>query len=76
MGFAATGKPNCALLNVVFQLVNVTWLRTFWASIRTSMAIRSRSGKLRAKDAPSVNWLGPVMEFRPALPHCPGAGRR
>jgi hypothetical protein len=34
---AFLGKPNCALLTMVFQLLNVTWFKTFVASTRKSM---------------------------------------
>ncbi len=51
MGFAdvALSKPNCALLTIVFQLVNVTWLSALVASMRMSPLRRSLKRKVRVQ---------------------------
>ena len=75
MALAAVGNPNCALLIVVFQLVNVTWLRTLVESIRKSRLKRRPTRNVRAIEAFSVNCAGPVIESLPAFPHWPGERR-
>src|SRR5262245_51878531 len=45
-----------------------------FASTRRSMLTRSFTRNVRVSDAFSENCPGPVMVFRPALPHWPGAG--
>ena len=76
IGLAVTGRPNCALVTMVFQLGKVTWFSALVASSRRSALIRSLRRKVRASEAFSENCAGPVMELRPALPHWPGGGRR
>ena len=45
------------------------------ASKRRSAFRRSPKRKVRLAEALRVNWAGPVMELRPALPHWSGGGR-
>ena len=39
--------------------------------VKIGLAVRA---KVRASELLSENWLGPVIESRPAVPHCPAAG--
>src|SRR5690242_18017793 len=76
MGLAVAGRPNWALLMLTIHAGYVTWFRALVASKRRSAFQRSPSRKVRDMDAFMVNCEGPVMEFRPALPHWPGSGTR
>jgi hypothetical protein len=67
--FAAVGSPNCELLTMVFQEVYETLFNALFASSRKSVLVRSLIRKVRESDAFSENCRGPVMMFRPALPH-------
>src|SRR5579872_5012929 len=74
MEFAVMGSPKCALLTVVSQLGNVTWLSALVASTRRSRLSRSLNRNVRPIEAFKLNSAGPVMEFLPALPHWPAGG--
>src|SRR6516164_1562153 len=68
------GSPNCVLLIFVIQLWYVTWFKTFCASTLRSILKRSPQGNVLPSVPVILNCVGPVMEFRAALPHWPGAG--
>src|ERR1019366_3352304 len=75
MALADRGSPNWVkLVTLVTQLGYVTWLSTLAASKCKSAFHRSLIRNVRAMDAFRLNCAGPVIELRPALPHCPRAG--
>ena len=76
MLLAEVGKPNCALVTVVFQLVKTTWFSALAESIRRSRLNRSFRRKVRPMEAFKVNWAGPLMVFLPAVPHDPAMAPR
>src|ERR1017187_5447538 len=67
-------NPRLLLPMVVLKLENVRWLSALVASKRRSMLLRSVTRKVRPSDPFRLNWVGPVMVSRPALPHWPAAG--
>ena len=72
MPFGLSGKPNWLLPYCTFHAPKTTWLSAFVESKRRSALTRSLMRKVRAMDAFRLNWPGPVIESRPALPNCPG----
>ena len=71
---AGSGAPNCGLPTVVFQPEYTTWLSTFVASIWVDKFNRLLSRNVRCISAFRLNWFGPVIESRRAVPHWPAAG--
>src|ERR1035438_8930925 len=67
-------NPRLLLPMLVLKLENVTWLSALVASKRRSMLLRSVTRKVRPSDPLRLNWVGPAMVSRPALPHCPAGG--
>src|SRR5438477_2109924 len=72
--FVRFGNPNCGLPTMALTLEYVTVLRTFNASMRQSSVKRSPNRNARESEPFSVNCFGPMIEFRPAVPHCPARG--
>ena len=76
MALAGFGRPNCALLTVVFQLVERDVVERV-GGVDPQVEVEAvAQRKVRPSEAFKENCDGPVIEFLPALPHWPGAAAR